>query len=106
MMPEKDLVKAVTQKQKKGLHNCLECRLHFTPLVLYAKRIPVAEAQAATQRIAFHLSFRMKQEYSDMCGFVRTSMSISVVWSNNFLIQGKLDKEARIVMALLSLWWR
>ena len=56
----------------------------------------------------------MKQEYSEICGFIRAWMSVVIVRSNILLLQGTRDKEAHIyhrldlenevVMALLEPW--
>ena len=62
--------------------------------LLYA--IPGAEALAAQMRLATLLSYKLKREYSEMCGFVRARMSLSIVRSNSLLIRGPHDKGARI----------
>ena len=85
-------------------------------LLLYstADVIPGAEALAAQKRLAALLSYNMKQEYSEMCGFVRVRMSLAIVRSNSLLLHVPRDKGARIqqqpelkdgvVMALLPPW--
>ena len=60
------------------------------------------------------LSYKLKREYSEMCGFVRARMSLAIVRSNSLLLRGPRDKGARIrqrpeltdgaVMALLVPW--
>ena len=72
------------------------------------------EAVAAHQRLSSLLSNNLKREYLEMCGFVRTQMSIAIVILNNLLLHGSRDKEVYIrqrqnmedgaVMALLVLW--
>ena len=83
-------------------------------MVYFADRIPGAEALAAHKRLATLLSYKLKQEYSEMCGFVKARMSLAIVRSNSLLPCGPCDKEARIwkhselkdgmVMALLAPW--
>ena len=94
--PEKDLVKAEKEKKDKYLQPCLESRRNFTPLVFSADRTPGAEAWAATLRIALHLGFNMKREYSEICGFVGARMALAIVRSNTLLLQGTRDNEACI----------
>ena len=61
-----------------------------------ADRIPVAEALAAQKRLAALLSYKLKQEYSEICGFVRAKMSLMIVRSNSLPLFIPRDKGARI----------
>ena len=73
-----------------------------------------AEALAAQKRLAALLSYKLKQEYSEMCGFVRAKISIEIVRSNSLLLCDPREKGALIrqqpemtdgaVMALLEPW--
>ena len=114
MTPEKDLAKA--EKEKKGLYlqACLERRRNFTPMVYSAEVIPGAEALAAQKRLSALLSYKLKREYSEMCGFVWARMSLAIVRSNSLLLRRPCDKGGRIcqrpeladgaVMALPAPW--
>ena len=114
MTPEKAVVKAENEKKDLCLQACLERRRTFTPMVYSAERSPGAEALAAQKRLVALLSFKLKQEYSEMCGFVRARMSLAIVRSNSLLLQIPRYKGARIwqrpeltdgvVMALISPW--
>ena len=83
-------------------------------MVYSADGIPGAEALAAQKRLAALLSYKLKREYSEMCGFVRARMSLAIVRFNSLLLRGPRDKGARIwqqlelmdgaVMALLAPW--
>ena len=83
-------------------------------MVYSADVIPGAEALAAQKRLAAPLSYKLKREYSKMCGFVQAGMSLAIVRSNSLLLHGPCDKGARIrqkpeltdgaVMALLAPW--
>ena len=83
-------------------------------MVYSAEGIPGAEALAAQKRLAVVLSYKLKQEYLEMCGFVRARMSLEIVRSNSLLLRGPHDKGARIrkrpeladgaVMSLLAPW--
>ena len=55
--------------------------------------IPGMEAVVAHWRIALLLSNNTKQEFLEMCGFVRAWMSLAIVISNTLLLYGARDKE-------------
>ena len=94
--PEKALVKAEKEKKNLYLQACLECIMTFTPIVYSADGIPGAEALATQKRLATVLSYKHKQEYSEMCGFVRARTSLEIVRSNSLLLQSPGDKGAHI----------
>ena len=83
-------------------------------MVYFADGIPGAEALAAQKRLASLLSYKLKREYFEMCGFVRARMSLAIVRSNSLLLHSPCDKGARIrqkpeltdgaVMPLLAPW--
>ena len=114
MTPEKALAKAEKEKKDLYLQACLERRSTFTPTVYSADGIPGAEALAAQKRLAALLIYNLKQEYSEMCGFVWALMSLAIVRSNSLLLRGPRNKGARIwqrpeltdgaVMPLLAPW--
>ena len=114
MTPEKALAKVEKENKDLYLQACLERRRTFTPMVYSADGILGAEALAAHKRLATLLSYKMKREYSELCGFVRAKMSLAIVRSNILLLCGPRDKGARIcqrpeltdgaVMALLAPW--
>ena len=114
MTPEKALAKAEKKNKDMYLQVCLERRRTFTPMFYSADRIPGAGALAVQERIAALLSYKLKREYSEMCGFVRERMSLAIVRSNSLLLHGPRDKGLHIwqrpkltdgaVMALLALW--
>ena len=96
MTPENALAKAEKEKKDLYLQACLERRKTFTPLVYSADGIPGAEALAAQKRLAAVLSYKLKREYSKMCGFVQARMSLAIVRSNSLLLCGPRNKGARI----------
>ena len=83
-------------------------------MVYSADRIPGAEALASQKRLSALLGYKLKREYSKMCGFVRARMSLAIVRSNSLLLRGPRGKGARIqqqpdltdgaVMSLLAPW--
>ena len=114
MPPEKALAKADKEKKDLYLQACMERRRTFNPMVYSADGIPGAEALAAQKRLAALLSYKLKWEYSEICGFVRARMSLAIVRSNSLLLHGPCNKRARIwqrpeltdgaVMPLLAPW--
>ena len=52
--------------------------------------IPRVEALAAQKRLAALLSYKLKREYSEMCGFLRARMSLTIVRSNSLLLRAPL----------------
>ena len=114
MTPENALAKAKKEKKDLYLQACLERRRTFTPMVYSVDKIPGAEALAALKRLAALLSYKLKQEYSEMCGFVQARMSLAIVRSNSLILHGLRDKGVRIcqlpeltdgvVIALLASW--
>ena len=57
-------------------------------MVYSANVIPVAEAFSAHKILAALISYKLNQEYSEMCGFVRASVSLSIVRYNSLLLFG------------------
>ena len=96
MTPEKDIAKAEKEKKDLYLQDCLERRRKFTPMFYSADGITGAEALASQKRLDKLLSYKMKREYSEMCGFVRARMSLEIVRSNSLLLRSPHDKGARI----------
>ena len=118
LLPAHDARNALanTEKEKKYLYlqACLDRRSTFTLMVYSAYRIPGAEALAIERRLYALLSYKLKREYSEMCGFVRVGISLVIVRSNSLLLRGPRNNEVRIwqrpeltdgaVMALLAPW--
>ena len=83
-------------------------------MVYSADGIPGVEALAAQKRLAALLSYKLKREYSEMWGFVRESISLTILGSNSLLLCGPCKKGVRIrqrteltdgaVMSLLAPW--
>ena len=97
-----DTQKGSLQKADKGrkelyLQDFLEHRYYFTPMVCSAAGIPVVEALAAQKRLSALLSFKMKQDYSELCGCVRARMALAIVRSNTLFLRIPWYKEACIL---------
>ena len=90
MTLEKALAKAEKENKDLYLLACLE------RIVYYADGILGSEALAAQKRLAALLSYKPKQEYYEMCGFLRARMSLAIVRCNSLLLRGPWDKGAHI----------
>ena len=83
-------------------------------MVYSADRIPGAEELAAQKRLVALPRYKLKQEYSEMCGFVRARMSLAIVRSISLLLRRppykgacicqQLELTDKAVMALLAPW--
>ena len=65
-------------------------------MVYSADGIPGAEALATQKRLAALLKYMLNQEYSEMCGFVRSMISLAIVRSNSLLLRGPHNKGVNI----------
>ena len=65
-------------------------------MVYSADRIPRTEALSAHKRLVALLSYKLKREYSEMCGFVKERMSLAIVRTYSLLLRGPQEKEERI----------
>ena len=65
-------------------------------MVYSADGIPGAEALTAQKRLAALLSYKLKREYSEMCGFVWARMLLAIVRSDSLLLRGPRNKGAHI----------
>ena len=93
--PEKVLAKHEREKKAKYNAACLARRRSFTPLVFSVDGMMGAEATAATKRLASRLASKWKRPYSEVCGFVRSRLSIALARSTSLCLRGARDPTAR-----------
>jgi len=86
---DKVLEKAAKRKKDKYLDACLERRRTFVPLIYSVDGMACKEARAWEKRVASLLASKMDRPYSEMCGFVRSRMSLAIVRSNTLLLRGQ-----------------
>ena len=55
-----------------------------------------AEALAAHKRLEALYNYKLKEEYSEMCGFVRVRISLAIVRSDSLLLRETWYRGARI----------
>ena len=93
--PEKVLARQEKEKKDKYNEACLARRRHFTPLVFSVDGLQGAEAKAASRRLASRLSAKWKRQYSEVCGFVRSRLSMALVRTTSLCLRGARDPTAR-----------
>ena len=96
--PQKCLHEAEQGKKKMHLETCLQQRLHFSPFVALAEGLLGVEATATLKRIASRLATKWKQSYSKICGYVKSSITITLVRATHRCIQGSRVPAHRISM--------
>ena len=62
--------------------------MHFTPLVFSVDGLEGSEAQAARKRLASRLAAKWNRNYSQVCGFVRSRLSFTLVRSTSRCLRG------------------
>jgi hypothetical protein len=78
------------EKEKKNKYGdlCIARRRTFTPLVFSIDGLLGKEATAASKRLASSLAAKWKRSYSEICGFVRSRLSIALVRSSSRCLRG------------------
>ena len=94
MDPSKVLARHEKEKKDKYLDACLERRKSFTPLVFSVDGMAGKEAIAACKRLASLLANKWKREYSGVCGYVRSRLSIALVRTTSMCLRGARDPTA------------
>ena len=84
----KVLERAAKEKKDKYLEACLERRRSFAPLVYSVDGMACKEAKAFEKRVASLLASKWDRQYSEMVGFVRGRMALSVIRANTMLLRG------------------
>jgi hypothetical protein len=95
MDPHKVLAKHEKEKKDKYLEHCLARRRHFTPLVFSVDGLRGTEADAASKRLASRLAAKWKRTYSEVCGFVRSRLALTLVRTTSLCLRGARDPTAR-----------
>ena len=93
--PHKVLARHEKEKKDKYVEPCLARRRTFTPLVFSVDGLRGAEASAASKKLASRLSAKWKRAYSEVCGFVRSRLAITLVRTTSQCLRGARDPTAR-----------
>ena len=85
------------EKEKKDKYNdlCLARRRTFTPLVFSVDGLQGTEAQAASKRLANLLSKKWHRAYSEVCGYVRSRLSVALARSASRCLRADRNPLAR-----------
>jgi hypothetical protein len=81
--PSKVLLRHEKEKKNKYGDLCIAKRQTFTPLVFSIDGLLGKEATAASKRLASSLAAKWKRSYSEICGYVRSRISIALVRSSS-----------------------
>jgi hypothetical protein len=95
MAPKKVLEKHEKEKKDKYVEPCLARRRTFTPLVFSVDGLRGTEAEAASKRLASRLAAKWKRTYSEVCGFVRSRLALTLVRTTSLCLRGARDPTAR-----------
>ena len=93
---EKVLAKHEKEKKKTYGEACANRRKHFTPLVFTVDGMRGKEANAAMKRLAATLAAKWSRPYSQVCGYVRSRLSLALVRSANSCLRGTRDPSNRV----------
>jgi hypothetical protein len=80
--PTKVLLRHEKEKKDKYGALCIERRRTFTPLVFSVDGLLGKEAKATSKRLASSLAAKWKRSYSEICGFIRSRLSIALLRSS------------------------
>ena len=86
---QKILKKQEKEKKSKYAEKCAERRRDFTPLCFTADGCMGAEANAAAKLLATLLSAKWNRTYSEVCGYVRSRLSIALIHSVSMCLRGE-----------------
>ena len=92
---KKVLERAEKEKKDKYSQACLDRRRHFTPLVFSVDGLAGKEADAALKCLSTKLAKKRSKEYSQVVGFVRSRISISLVRSVSQCLRAPRDPAPR-----------
>jgi hypothetical protein len=79
--PVKVLKRHEGEKKRKYNALCLARRRSFTPLVFSVDGMRGPEAEAASKRLASHLAKKWHRAYSEVCGYIRSRLSMALARS-------------------------
>jgi hypothetical protein len=95
LTPRKVLAKHEKEKKDKYVEHCLARRRHFTPLVFSVDGLRGIEAEAASKRLASRLAAKWRRTYSEVCGFVRSRLALTLVRTTSLCLRGARDPTAK-----------
>ena len=94
--PEKCLNKAEKGKKRMYLEACLQQRRHFYPFVASVEGLLGVEETATLKRKSSRLATKWRQPYSKTCGYVKSSVAITLVRATHRCLRGSRVPAHRI----------
>ena len=94
--PDNCLQEAERGKKRMYLEACLKQRSHFTPFVASVDGLLEVEGTETLKRLASRLATKWRQPYSKTCGYVNSSIAITLVRATHRCIQGSRVPAHRI----------
>lgn len=92
--PKKCLARQEMEKKKKYRAACDANRRDFTPLVYSVDGLSGPETARFGRHLAKKLAEKWKRPYSQVCGYVRSRISVSLARSTSLLLRGARQKYA------------
>jgi hypothetical protein len=93
--PTKVLLRHEKEKKDKYGALCIARRQTFTPLVFSVDGLLGKEATAASKRLASCLAAKWKRSYSEVCGLVRSQLSIALIRSSSRCLRADRNQTHR-----------
>ena len=87
--PSKVLLRHEKEKKDKYGAHCIARRRTFTPLVFSIDGLLGKEATAASKRLATSLASKWKRSYSEVCGYIRSRLSIALIRSSSHCLRAE-----------------
>ena len=100
--PEKCFHEAERSKKKIYLEACLHQRRQFSPFVASVGGLLGVEETATLKILASRLATKWKQSYSKTCGYVKSSIAITLVRAIHRCIRGSWVPAHRISVQRLQ----
>jgi hypothetical protein len=89
--PKKVLKRQEQEKKNKYNALCQERHRDFTPLVFSVDGLQGIEGQAAAKRLSTLLAAKWKRSYSEVCGYVRSRLSVALARSASRCLRADRD---------------
>ena len=93
--PMKVLKNQEREKKLKYGEACRQSNMHFTPLVFSVDGLEGEEATAARKRLASRLAMKWRRKYPQVCGFVRSRLSFTLIRSASRCLRGTRNPHQR-----------
>ena len=86
--PKAVLATREAAKKKKHRGDCALNRRHFTPFIASRDAILAKEANSFTRAMAAHLANKWRRAYSDICGYIKGRMGLTIIRASTRCLYG------------------